>query len=53
MGKFEINLHGQSKKEFSLNGPTINDVGNVEGGGVKHWPKLLTDRSENVPSWGC
>ena len=36
-------------------GPSINDVGNWEGGGDKigqNWSKLPTDSSKKLPTWG-
>ena len=33
-------------------GPSINDVGNSEGGErVKNWSKLPTDSTNKVPTW--
>ena len=29
--------------------PSINDVGNLEGGGVKDWSKL---QAKKLPTWG-
>ena len=41
------------KKKFCLRkGPSINDVGNWEGGGVKNWSKLPTDSTKKLPTWG-
>ena len=33
-------------------GPSINNVGNREGGGVKNYSKLPTDSSKKLPTWG-
>ena len=33
-------------------GPSINDIGNWEGGGVKNWPKLPTDSTKKLSTWG-
>ena len=33
-------------------GPSINDVGNWEGGGVKNCSKLPTDSTKKLPTWG-
>ena len=33
-------------------GPSINDVGNWKGGGVKNWSKLPTDSTKILPTWG-
>ena len=33
-------------------GPSINDVGNWEGGGVENWSKLTTDSTKKLPTWG-
>jgi hypothetical protein len=32
--------------------PSINDVGNWEGEGVKNWSKLPTDSTKKLPTWG-
>ena len=31
--------------------PSINDVGNWEGRGVKKWSKLPTDSTKKLPTW--
>ena len=33
-------------------GPSINDVGNWEGEGVKNWSKLPTDSTKKLMTWG-
>ena len=33
-------------------GPSINDVGNWEGGGVKNWSKLPTDSTKKTADMG-
>ena len=33
-------------------GPSINDVGNWDGGGVKNWSKLSADSIKKLPTWG-
>ena len=37
---------------YNAMGPSINDVGNWEGAGVKNWPKLPTDSTKKLPTWG-
>jgi hypothetical protein len=38
--------------EKNCKGPSINDVGNWEGEGVKNWSKLPTDSTKKLPTWG-
>ena len=35
-----------------IQGPSINNVGNWEGGGVKHWSKLPTDSTKKTVIMG-
>ena len=40
-----------TKLTRSCKGPSINDVGNCEGGGFKNWSKLPTDSTKKLPTW--
>ena len=44
----------KSKLFFSYlyEGPSINDIGNWEGEGVKNWSKLPTDNNKKLPQHG-
>jgi hypothetical protein len=33
-------------------GPSINDINNWYGGGVKNWSKLPKEGTEKLPKWG-
>ena len=37
--------------EAAVKGPSINEVGDREGGGVKNWSKLPTDSTKKLPTW--
>ena len=43
-----FDLLGIVQKTFYDLGPSINDVGNLEGGGVKNWSKLPTDCTKKL-----
>ena len=60
MCKNQLRIHNflnpnvfQATTHFHLwrKGPSINDVGNWEGGGVKNWSKLPTDSTKKLPTW--
>ena len=45
------NVVGWQEFFFDM-GPSINDVGNWEEGGVINWSKLQMDSTNKLPTWG-